>query len=163
MIQGLSQNIVSFAQNHPYQVVASTLSAVVAVECAFAAITNLYGYANVDNDFDRKSYWENLKVDLGGVATYGILASNYLAPITGALGSGTFVVYSLYKTQIADCRREEVYHMTWIVGHAPAKIWHAVEDIFTQRPIVVTGVILTSLVVIKAGAIQAALSLFGVK
>ncbi len=167
MIQNMTQNIASFAKEHPFKFGASALVAVVAIECAISAIKSIYDYTKADDEDLKKKHWEELKVNLGGAATYGILASNYLAPNTGLLGGIAFVVYAIYKVQLTKCKQEDVYHMTWIIGNIPSKIWDAVKDVFSyldsifrQRPIVIAGCILTTLVVIKTGAIAAAFRYF---
>lgn len=167
MIQNITQNITSFIQEHPIKFAASTLGGLVALECALCALKNAYGYATEKNDYLKSKHWEDLKVDLGGAATYGILASNYLAPYTGMIGSAMFMVYAFYKVELQGCKREDVYRMTWAVGNTPRRIWNVVGDVFTyigrvfqQKPIVVLGLILTALVVVKMGAIPAAARFF---
>lgn len=182
MLQNITQSLAPFVQSHPFRFAASTLGAIVTVECALCALKNLYGYATVDdnavieveNKYGRRNevnlkdkHWEDLKVDLGGVATYGILASNYLNPYTGLLGSTTFMFYAFYKTQIQGCKQENVYKMTWFVGNIFPNVWNAVRDIFSylgkflqEKPIVIIGGVLTIAVVIKTGAIGEALRFF---
>lgn len=167
MIQNITHNITSYIQAHPIKFAVSTLGGLVALECALCAVKNTYRCATEQDAVLRDKYWQDLKVDLGGAATYGILASNYLAPFTGMIGSAVFVAYSFYKVVIMEAKREDVYTMTWIVGKTPGKIWDLVGDvfsfigrIFSQKPIVAIGLILTALVIIKSGAIPAAARFF---
>lgn len=182
MLQNITQNLSTFVQSHPFRFGASALGAVVAVECALCALKNLYGYVTTSSQTEiyaedkhgrqtsvplKEKHWEDLKVDLGGVATYGILASNYLNPYTGLLGSTTFIFYAFYKTQFQGCQKDQVYKTTWFVGNAIPNIWNAVRDVFSfigrvfrQKPIVIIGTLLTMAVVLKMGAIPAALALF---